>query len=171
MVYGANRNLTFDTRQDVAEYYQEKNDLDPADLYFFEDYKDFQWFFTTDTLRFKSLPYYGIAVNDSLMVDDRADVTTSCVGVSASYMAAYDGGAATVPNTLKGVKLTNIKGEQLSFNSAEPTVVLLGHSNFGRALKSDLKYYKEVAATTGKSFRYVVVAIDVPRSDYAEGSR
>ncbi|MFP9112469.1 hypothetical protein ACLI1A_00905 [Flavobacterium sp. RHBU_3] len=165
IVYGANRNLTFDTREEVATFYEKKNDLNPDDLYFFESTNDYLTVLS-DTVRMATPPYYGIALGNDKMVDEGRDTSTSCIGVSAVYMAAYDPKAATVANPFKGKVLRNIKGEQLVFSEAEPTVVLTGHSNFGRMLKSDMKYYKETAAAAGKTFRYVVVSLDVPRSDY-----
>nr|WP_322622863.1 hypothetical protein [uncultured Flavobacterium sp.] len=165
LIYGANRNLTFDTREEVASYYQKKNNLDPKDLYFFEDSKEY-YTVLSDTVRMATPPYYGIALGTDKMVDEGRDTSTNCVGVSARYMSAYDPATPIVKNPFKGMVLRNIHGEQLSFSDNEPTVVLVAHSNFGRVLKSDIKYYKETATATGKSFRYVVIAVDVPKSDY-----
>lgn len=170
VVYGANRNLTFETRQEVAAFYQKKNDLDPKDLYFFDDSKAY-YEVLSDTVRMATLPYYGIALGADKMVDEGRDTSTSCIGVSARYMAAYDPRTTTVKNPFKGKVLRNVNGEQLTFADNEPTVVLVAHSNFGRTLKSDIKYYKETAAETGKSFRYVVVAMDIPKSDYDGATR
>jgi hypothetical protein len=170
VIYGANRNLTFDTREDVASFYQKKNDLDPKDLYFFEDSKEY-YTVLSDTVRMATPPYYGIALDADKMLDEGRDTSTSCIGVSARYMSAYAPTTPTVKNPFKGMVLRNINGEQLSFSDSEPTVVLVAHSNFGRALKSDIEYYKETTAAAGKSFRYVVVAIDVPKSDYDKPSK
>lgn len=170
LIYGANRNLTFNTRQEVAAYYQKKNDLDPNDLYFFEDSKQY-YTILSDTVRLSTPPYYGIALGEDKMVYEHRDTSTSCIGVSARYLEAYNPGATMVKNPLKGMVLKNVNGEQLTFSDSEPTVVLVAHSNFGRALKSDIKYYKETAAAAGKTFRYVVVAVDVPRSDYDKASK
>ena len=163
LIYGANRNLTFDTRQDVAAFYQKKNDFDTKELYFFENSADY-YAIVGDTTKTKSLPYYGIALGDDKMVADPREKNT-CVGVTARYMQAYDPASHTEANPFKGRVLRNVNGEPLTFSASEPTVVLFGHSNLGRAFKSDLKYYKETAAASGKKFRYVVVSLDIPKSD------
>lgn len=170
LLYGANRNLTFNTREEVAAFYQDKNNLNPNDLYFFDDSKEY-YTVLSDTIRMATPPYYGIALGADKMIDEGRDTSTSCAGVSARYISAYDPKTPTVKNSLKGIALKNVNGEQLTFSENEPTVVLVAHANFGRTLKNDIKYYKETAAASGKNFRYVVIAADVPKSDYDNPSK
>ncbi|MCW4469349.1 hypothetical protein OGH69_10265 [Flavobacterium sp. MFBS3-15] len=159
-LYGVNKHVFFSSKDAAATHFHKKNNLEKEKIFFFTKEKDRVDFLVNDE-HGAYLPYYALMINDSVRVDDSAAGDKRCIGVVDKFVLNYDKSKATYrPLDLGDLNITNYKGEPLDLNTANPTVVFVVDSNFGRILNATVNYVTGHIKEEGKQINYVYISTD-----------
>lgn len=158
-IMGANRNHMFESREAIANHYLKKRKLEKEKIYFFDD-KEQMYAFMADEGNTADIPYYGLAVNDSLKVDDSSMSNRHCIGVVEQFVTGDQADRQYVPSGLKGQRLTNYLGQPLNLNGKNPTVVFIVHTNMGRVINMNVGYVVKNIKEDNVPVDYVFIALD-----------
>lgn len=157
---GVTKTTFFDSKETAATYIQKKNKVVKENIFFFETEKERNAFYKSNS-RTNNLYYYGLAVNDSLLVDDSNIGDVSCAGIVDGFVLNYDKNTADYINyNLAGFTLNNYKGQALDLNKVNPTLIFMVSPNMGRTINVSANYITKNIEKAGKEINYVYIFID-----------
>ena len=156
-IYGTNRNLVFQSRKDITEFYVNKGKLNKDRIYYFDKNADSQSFLNKHIDDLEYMPYFALVKNDSIRFDD-AVVNSGCVGVAANFITGEN--RVEVPLNLRGLNAYNLKGDRLNLNTGRETVVFVVTTQMGRLAGRDTRYIINQIKEQGKDIDYVYINID-----------
>lgn len=158
-IYGVNKNRRFESKQSLADHYVKKNKLERERIYFFTSSTDRNTFLE-ETYGKGKIEYYGIQINDSIMVDDTQISRQWCMGVVGNIITDSTSYLKLKPSIIKNFTLVDIEGQPVNFNKEQPTVVFLLHTNAGRLINKNVGYVVNHIKENNAPVDYIYIATD-----------
>lgn len=157
--YRTNQNKIFSSREQIANYFHQTNNLDINKMYFFADEGDKFDFLLNDTDA-DILPYFGLFVNDSTKIIDDFVEEKDCIGIIDKFVRGNYNSTQTEIMDLKKYKLSNFENRPLNINTKNKTLVFVINSNMGKIINYTATYITDNIKKSNDSINHIYLISD-----------
>ena len=158
-INGVNKIKAFESREEYANYFNSKYDLEKEKIYFLpkNEIGSFFRYISENKVSY----FYGITLNDSLKINDPfLNENNSCSGRISDIIHAQKKEYNTIPTKLATFSFENVNQEKLDISKGKSVIFLIS-TQLGRSNNKTIKELsEEVHSLDNPDINYYFLSVD-----------